>query len=355
VATGALVAGLSPAFGGPGGTATGTLQAQGSALAQREHAALLDLYAAESSLARARAAAATVHARRAAVARQREAVARQAAVVRSSFDVAESRLGHVLRAIYMKGQPDPIAIILGATSLEDAVNEIDALSRSALQNRHLIAEMRSSELALRDAETRLAESDRALAAAQAAADATTARLEQAVSDRARVVSSLHSRLDLNRRALARLEAQARAAQRRSAELAAKAAAAKANEPRAAAPQPASATAPPTTTTVPAPTRTTTPAPATSQPVRGTRTLVVDAVAYHLPGLTASGLPVGPGVVAVDPTVIPLGTRLYVPGYGPAVAADVGTAIKGNIIDLWMPTTAQARAWGRRTVTITIYG
>jgi 3D (Asp-Asp-Asp) domain-containing protein len=88
---------------------------------------------------------------------------------------------------------------------------------------------------------------------------------------------------------------------------------------------------------------------------GARTLVVDAVAYHLPGTTASGLPVGVGVIAVDPAVIPLGTRVFVPGYGPAVAADVGSAIKGNIIDLWMPSTAAARAWGRRTVTITVYG
>ena len=84
-------------------------------------------------------------------------------------------------------------------------------------------------------------------------------------------------------------------------------------------------------------------------------LRVDAVAYHLPGHTASGLPVGVGVIAVDPSVIPLGTRVFVPGYGPAVAADVGSAIKGAIIDLWMPSTAAARAWGRRTVTITIYG
>ena len=79
------------------------------------------------------------------------------------------------------------------------------------------------------------------------------------------------------------------------------------------------------------------------------------VAYHLPGKTASGLPVGVGVIAVDPNVIPLGTRVFVPGYGPAVAADVGSAIRGNIIDLWMPSTAQALAWGRRSVTITIYG
>ncbi|HXF97341.1 MAG TPA: 3D domain-containing protein [Gaiellaceae bacterium] len=81
---------------------------------------------------------------------------------------------------------------------------------------------------------------------------------------------------------------------------------------------------------------------------------MDAVAYHLPGRTALGIPCRKGVVAVDPRVIPLGTRLYVPGYGRAIAADVGTAIKGRIIDLWMPSTAAARAWGRRTVTITVF-
>ncbi len=83
-------------------------------------------------------------------------------------------------------------------------------------------------------------------------------------------------------------------------------------------------------------------------------LRVDAVAYHLPGRTASGLQVRKGVVAVDPALIPLGTRLFVPGYGNAVAADVGGAIKGRIIDLWMPSKAEARNWGRKTVVITVY-
>ena len=83
-------------------------------------------------------------------------------------------------------------------------------------------------------------------------------------------------------------------------------------------------------------------------------LKVDAVAYHLPGKTALGVPVRKGVVAVDPALIPLGTKLHVPGYGRSLAADVGHAIRGRIIDLWFPSTEQARAWGRRTVTITIY-
>ena len=99
-----------------------------------------------------------------------------------------------------------------------------------------------------------------------------------------------------------------------------------------------------------------PASGVSGPAEASRTyrLKVDAVAYHLPGNTALGVPVRKGVVAVDPKLIPLGTRLHVPGYGPGLAADVGTAIKGRIIDLWMPSTAAARKWGRRTVTITVY-
>ena len=83
-------------------------------------------------------------------------------------------------------------------------------------------------------------------------------------------------------------------------------------------------------------------------------LKVDAVAYHLPGRTALGVPVRKGVVAVDPRLIPLGTKLHIPGYGPGLAADVGTAIKGRIIDLWFPSTAAARQWGRRTVRIIVY-
>ena len=54
------------------------------------------------------------------------------------------------------------------------------------------------------------------------------------------------------------------------------------------------------------------------------------------GITATGVPVDRGIVAVDPSVIPLGTRLYIPGYGYGVAADTGGGIRGNMIDLGYP-------------------
>lgn len=63
--------------------------------------------------------------------------------------------------------------------------------------------------------------------------------------------------------------------------------------------------------------------------------------------TASGVPPAVGVVAVDPRVIPLGTRLFVEGYGKATALDTGALIKGNRIDLFYETNEQAVNWGAR--------
>jgi len=71
------------------------------------------------------------------------------------------------------------------------------------------------------------------------------------------------------------------------------------------------------------------------------------------GVTATGVKAGYGIAAVDPDVIPLGTRLYIPGYGHALAADVGGAIKGNRIDLCFDTHQEAVRFGRRTVKVYI--
>ncbi|OPZ64423.1 MAG: Cell wall-binding protein YocH precursor [Firmicutes bacterium ADurb.Bin506] len=71
------------------------------------------------------------------------------------------------------------------------------------------------------------------------------------------------------------------------------------------------------------------------------------------GYTAIGLKAAPGIVAVDPKVIPLRTRLYVEGYGPAIAGDVGGAIKGNRIDLLFETVEECLAYGRRRVKVYI--
>lgn len=66
-----------------------------------------------------------------------------------------------------------------------------------------------------------------------------------------------------------------------------------------------------------------------------------------------GLPLAHGIVAVDPKVIPMGTRLYVQGYGNAIAADQGNAIKGYRIDLFFDSHEEALRYGMKTVKVTI--
>ena len=89
-----------------------------------------------------------------------------------------------------------------------------------------------------------------------------------------------------------------------------------------------------------------------------RTLYVEATAYSSqdPGLsmyTARGHLVGRGIISVDPNVIPLGTRVYIPGYGEAIADDIGGAIVGNVIDIAFDTHEEAVAFGRQTIEIYI--
>jgi len=77
------------------------------------------------------------------------------------------------------------------------------------------------------------------------------------------------------------------------------------------------------------------------------------------GITSSGMRAQQGVIAVDPSVIPLGTRVYVevagstPDYGYVIAADTGGAIKGNLIDLYFEDAATARSWGYKKVKVYI--
>lgn len=79
----------------------------------------------------------------------------------------------------------------------------------------------------------------------------------------------------------------------------------------------------------------------------------NASGYTGPGTTKSGTKVRPGIVAVDPDYIPLGTVLWVEGYGECRAEDTGVAIKGNAIDLAFSTTKEALNWGRRDVQVKV--
>ncbi|MEI4769745.1 LysM peptidoglycan-binding domain-containing protein [Psychrobacillus sp. FJAT-51614] len=133
-----------------------------------------------------------------------------------------------------------------------------------------------------------------------------------------------------------------------------------------APAPAPATVPTVKTAEPATTKTTAPAPATvknSAPAESTaKELTVTSTAYTAScegcsGVTATGIDLNANpnqkVISVDPSVIPLGSRVWVEGYGEAIAGDTGGAIKGNKIDIFIPDKQDAINWGRKTVKVKI--
>ena len=305
-------------------------------LARAERSAELELFASESALAQARAETVRLAATRRELERALARTRLRANVVRASLATTHRNIATLLRHLYVNGEAEPLAVLLGARSLDAVLEGIDGLERATALNRRLAVEARVSGDRLAAVLARLSRADVELDAVEARARAAAEAHAAAVGAKRSTLATIRREQGLTSERLAAAEERARTAQRASARIARAARS-------AATPAAAPAEAPPALA-----------ADAGPAPPGG-RLFVADAVAYHLPGRTASGLPVGVGVIAVDPTVIPLGTRVFVPGYGPAVAADVGSAIKGNIIDLWMPSTAAARAWGRRTVTITIYG
>ncbi|MCO7176000.1 3D domain-containing protein [Sporolactobacillus kofuensis] len=89
-----------------------------------------------------------------------------------------------------------------------------------------------------------------------------------------------------------------------------------------------------------------------------KNITVSATSYCELGRTATGFDYRKypkaKAIAVDPRVIPLGSKVYIPGYGYAIARDVGGRIKGKIIDVHFKTKKQAIIWGRKKVKIRVY-
>jgi 3D (Asp-Asp-Asp) domain-containing protein len=297
---------------------TGSRQAAAGAdatsqqLGTRVHQALLSLYALDSQLQAWRGRLASLETAAASLRAQRTSLRSELSADRESLETGRRRLALQLQALYERDNVDPVAVVLGAKSLDTGLNQLDDMSHAATQSRQLVVTTSAARVRMVRSQRRLAVAEQQLERSLAAAREAEGRLAAAAASRAAYVSSLRAQERLRATQVRTVEAQAQSAQQKSQQL----------------------------------------TPAASPPA-GKGRLVVSATCYDLPGRTATGMPVGPGVVAVDPSVIPLGTRMNVPGYGNGVAADVGSGIKGDTIDLWM-AASQCAAWGRRTVTITIY-
>jgi 3D (Asp-Asp-Asp) domain-containing protein len=265
-----------------------------------------------------------LEARSAQLEREEESARNQLAIARDNMASAHSQLGERLRQLYIEGDVDPLAVLLGAESLDDALSALDGLNRLADQDRAIIEQLTKAKVDLRTALAQLAARRAALQTALAEAKSGHAYLLRIQAQQTAYLASLDRQQDLNQTQISDLSAQAAASEQTTEDLT--------NGGGG-----GGGTAPP-------------PPP----PPAGGSKVTVSSTGYCLKGTTATGIPVGWGVVAVDPAFIPLGTRMFVPGYGEGVAADTGSAVRGAMIDLWFPTCARALAWGRRTVTITLH-
>jgi 3D (Asp-Asp-Asp) domain-containing protein len=292
-----------------------------TSLETQRRAAVLDLYALDSRVAAAQRTLYALRQHEIALRQRQQLLQQQLGAARGTLVRSRSRLGVDLRNLYKRGNVNALAVVLGSQSLDDAVSQLDTLTSVTQQSERYIAVTQRAEQHVSLLHLTLAADQKRLADDVASAQRTLASLTAARTQRLALIAHLRSEEQAKAARIRALEARVQRAQVKSVQL---------TQARSAPPV------------------------AAASAVAGQQQLTVSSTGYSLAGQTATGLPVGWGVVSVDPSVIPLGTKLSVPGYGEGVAADVGSAVRGNDIDLWFPTGAQARAWGRRTVTITLH-
>jgi len=293
---------------------TADLRRENVNLSQRIQGATLDLYALDSKLRHVQAQLATLNTQRAKIAHERQSVRRQLDITRQNVRTAQRHVAMLVHTLYEQQSNDALAVVLDARSLDEAIAGLDEIGRSERANAQVAIRSRDAQRALGELSSKLAQQDARIRTLQDAAARTAASLAGTDRTRRQYLAVLANRRRLNNSEIAAIEAQAQASAT------------------------AAASAPPASV----PVQTT-----------ATGTLTVTATGYAMGGTTATGLPVGYGTVAVDPSVIPLGTRLTIPGYGHGVAADTGSAVQGAAIDLWFPSVSEAQAWGRRVITITL--
>jgi 3D (Asp-Asp-Asp) domain-containing protein len=312
----ALAVLMAPSVGGANPSQTaGSLRAQDAAIVAKSRAAVIGLYSLDTRLAVAQARLASLRVQAESLRLERRSLRHQLAVAKRSTRISQARVAQRLRVLYEQDEVEPLEIVLGSTSLDAALTNLDDLNRSAGQGEDILRELAGARKEIARASHGLAARTTALTAATRAAEATAASLAATRAQRSSYIASLSAQRRLTEQQISNLVATANAAQVHSSQFVR--------------------------------------SDAAVVTLHGSRQLTVSATGYALQGNTASGLPVGWGIVAVDPSVIPLGTHMTIPGYGDAVAADVGGSIVGASIDLWFPTVAQANAWGRRVVTIAL--
>ncbi len=308
----------------------GNLEARSQELDTDYKQALSDLVAVDSEVTRYSNEIADTNQRRLEI--QASITAEQTLLVQyqAQLDDRQGALEKRLRGAYKSEDVGYLEVVMGAGDFSDFLNRVDMINYIADEDRQLITSVEEAKQSLEAQITSLSDKQNELAATADQLSAAQSNLLDAQNKQQSFVSSLQSQKVATDGQLSQLQAEAASIEARMNQIQQQAAQAPVDDSSGGGYSEDN-----------------------SQPRGGGSSFTVTATAYCLGGSTATGMPVGRGVIAVDPRVIPLGSRVHVSGYGDAIAADTGGAIQGNIIDVWLPC-GEAYAWGRRTVTVTVY-
>ncbi|MHB1324633.1 MAG: 3D domain-containing protein [Thermoleophilia bacterium] len=304
----------------------GNLEARSQELDANYQQALRDLVGVDREVTRYNNEIADTNQRRAAI--QAAIAADQARLneYQSQLNNRQGALEKRLRGSYKSDDVGYLEMVMGAGDISDFLNRVDMINYIAEEDRQLITAVQDAKRSIEDKIANLSDMQNQLAGTAEQLGTAQANLLDAQGRQQSVVGTLQSEMQANQGQLGQLQAEAASIEARMNEMQRQATSASSDGGR-------SDYSPP--------------------PAGGGASYSMEATAYCLGGTTATGMPVGHGIIAVDPSVIPLGSRVHVSGYGDAIAADTGGAIVGNRIDVWLPC-GDAYAWGRRTVTVTVY-
>ena len=238
----------------------------------------------------------------------------QIATRRDKLAVQRKALAARARSLYVNGRTSKLVVLLSSTNVSDFFSREDMLQKVAERDAQFIAGVKRESESLKAAVGQLRQSKKEVDRVASDTRARQQRLEKSRAERAAVIAKAGANSPAVVSQSNKVEAKIQ----------------QINPPGPS---------------------------VTGTPSGKVMTMVATAYSPQEPGLTdttASGMRATKGVVAVDPRVIPLGTRLNVEGYGNCIAGDTGSAIKGNRIDLCFDTLEEMNSWGGyRTVRVEI--
>lgn len=258
------------------------------------------------------------------------------------------------RAMYINGADSYLKVLLDSTSFSDVISRVDTLERIIEHDKNLIAKIEKQRNSIIKHKDTLNNENNKLSALKTNNEIILAKLNKDIKEHKVLISNVTKKetkliADKNAKELAAARIKELATAKQIKELAAEKRVKKEAETNSITVSrhlDYSKSSTPKADDIP------------SDVSKSTNYFIVNSTAYSTDGFTASGSKTnrdsnGYSTIAVDPTVIPMGSKVYIEGYGYAIASDTGSAIKGHIIDLFFNTEAEALNWGRRDVNIRI--